>query len=467
MKVIKSKSKRERDILTAMIVDNFVLGRMESKYQSGMFRSRWSNEVAKWCVRYYRKYNKAPKTNIEKLYENWSAKTRDKSIVEIVGKFLRGLSDEYEGLSKECNSDYIIDIAGEYFNEVQMERLLDNTSTELENNEVQKAHQQLLEYNKIDLGIGEGINVLHDKDAVKEAFKEKKKTIVEYPGTLGKFFKNAFHRDAFVSFMGREGIGKSFWLLDLAYRAVLQRRKVAFFEAGDNSKKQVMMRIISRICRQPFYVDEIEYPTSIEKIRKRKKVKVLVSTETKTFPKKLSWQRAMKKCQQVMERKVKSKSSYFKLSCHPNDTLTIGGIESILQDWERAEEWSPDVIVIDYADILDMSWRGLEGRDLINKTWKQLRRISQKRHCLVVTATQADAKSYEKGLLTMSNFSDDKRKFAHVTGMIGINQSPNEKKKTIMRLNWLKLRDEYFYPTKCVYVANCLGVANPAVKSCF
>lgn len=167
-----------------------------------------------------------------------------------------------------------------------------------------------------------------------------------------------------------------------------------------------------------------------------------------------------------MRKKVKSKDAYLKLSCHFNSTLSVDGIENVLQDWER-DGWIPDVIVIDYADILKMEYPNMEGRDRINETWKRLRALSQRRHCLLVSATQSDASSYDRNILKMGNFTDDRRKIDSVTGMVGINQTEHEKKRGIVRLNWISLRDDDFHPSSCVHVAGCLSIANPAICSCF
>jgi replicative DNA helicase len=129
--------------------------------------------------------------------------------------------------------------------------------------------------------------------------------------------------------------------------------------------------------------------------------------------------------------------------------------------------WIPDVIVIDYADILapETGTSGLDFRHQTNETWKALRRLSQDYHCLVITATQSDARSYDGKLLTMSNFSEDKRKLSHVTGVVGLNQSPEEKKNGIYRLNWVVLREGVYLEQNCITVAGCLGIANPAMIS--
>ena len=109
------------------------------------------------------------------------------------------------------------------------------------------------------------------------------------------------------------------------------------------------------------------------------------------------------------------KKSRIKLSTHANGTLTIGKIKSILQKWKR-EGFIPDLILIDYADLI-VSNTKVDVRHQIDGIWKQLRGLSQEYNCLIVSPTQADAKSYETDLLTLKNFSEDKRKFAHVTAM--------------------------------------------------
>jgi len=463
MRITKRSSNDERRVLIGMIVDEKVLGRISSKWQGDLFKSKYANLIAKWCLKYFDKYGKAPKAAIEGLYETWSERTKDESTSMLVHKLLSSISNEYEEESKESNSDYIIDTAGKYFNRVKIERLMDDVESELDSNETDRAHGILTGYNRLELGVGEGIDLLQNKELLKDAFKQKEMALIKYPGELGVFFSDVLERDSFVSFVGPEGRGKSFWLEDLAFRSISQRKKVAFFEAGDMSQNQIIRRFMVRIARHPRWATTIKYPTRI-KVTKRKGTQV--KTKSKTFDKRLNWQKAAKGCEKIMRTRIKSKKPYLKLSCHPNSSLHVTQIESILEEWEL-DGWIPDVIVIDYADILNMDYRGIEGRDKINETWKRLRRLSQTRHCLVVTATQSDAASYTQNTIGMSNFSDDKRKAAHVTAMIGINQNDKEKGLGVMRLNKTKVRDAEFHTKKCVYVAGCLAIGNPAVISCF
>lgn len=476
MDIQKKTRNDERRILIAMIVDPIVLGRISIKWDKrGLFKNKWSNLIGRWCVDHYKTYGKAPMGWIENRYESWAAKNRDETTINLVEKFLKTLSDDYESLRDESNSDYIIDLAGQYFNQVKIERLLQTVQETIDTGDVENAHNEILAYNKIELGVGEGIDALQDEEAIKAAFVDKKEPLIKYPGDLGKFINKALERDAFISFLAPEKRGKSWMLLDVAYRAVQQKRRVAFFECGDMSQSQILRRLMIRVSRRPFGRQRkdllIKYPEKLIVTPQLKadgstKHSVQVEHKIKRFKKGLNQKIAWKACKKIVEEKLKSSDTLFRLSCHPNSSLSVNKMKEILHNWER-QGWVPDVIVIDYADILNMDYHHLEGRDRINETWKQLRGLSQTYHCLLVTATQSDAASYEASTLKQKNFSEDKRKLAHVTGMIGINTTDEEKEQGVVRLNWVVLRESEFNTNDCVFLAQCLKIGNPTVKSSF
>jgi hypothetical protein len=161
----------------------------------------------------------------------------------------------------------------------------------------------------------------------------------------------------------------------------------------------------------------------------------------------------------------------FKLSCHPNDTLTVKQIEARCDAWKQEDGFIPDMICIDYADILT-SEKEMEERPKQNKIWKGLRRLSQNKTFgmpLVVTATQADAYSYEKARLKMKNFSEDKRKFGHATCFLSLNQDPDgrEKKIGILRIGILALREGDYNIQDEVTVLQNLRRGRPFIASYF
>lgn len=467
MQIEKRDGTVERRILQAMIVDDSVLAQIAAHWQKDLMQNRWAAIVGGWCVKFYLKYDRAPKDAIEPIFTSWAERQEDKDTVDIVESFLEKLSGEYETLKKEINSKYVIDLAGQHFNKIKTQRLVESIQEDLENGDIESAQNKWGESPRIEMGVGAGIDVLSDQNAIKSVFEERREPLIVYPQALKHFFADALERDAFIAFMGPEKRGKSFWLQDMAYRGMWQGRKVAYFQVGDMSQNQVMNRFLARANKRPLKASDQDrpptrLPTSLE--RDPDSPIAQVEFEEMVWKKELDWKSAYNRCQEIMQ----ARGGSLRLSCHPNTSISVNGINSILQAWDR-KGWSPDVIVIDYADILAPmnSSANIETRDQINATWNALRALSQSRHCLVVTATQAAASSYSAQTIGMGEFSNDKRKFAHVTGMVGINQTIEEKADQLARLNWVVLRESDFDTSKCVHVAECRAIANPCVHSVF
>jgi len=258
-------------------------------------------------------------------------------------------------------------------------------------------------------------------------------------------------------------VHNSFFLIDMAWRSAIGKRRTVLYSVGDMTQRQMMRRIASRATKRPIRHGTVQIPRTL---KRNALGEAAASTEEVVFKDDLTKADiadVIKKIQFT----TASKRSMLKLRCTPAGSTTVQDISNDLDEMIR-NDWVPDVVVIDYADILASEKGAPEDyRHQINETWKALRRMSQKYHVLVVTATQADAASYGKGLLRRENFSEDKRKLAHVTGMAGINQTEAEKEKGIFRLNWILLREGTYFESKCVTVAGCLEIANPCLVSCW
>jgi hypothetical protein len=73
-----------------------------------------------------------------------------------------------------------------------------------------------------------------------------------------------------------------------------------------------------------------------------------------------------------------------------------------------------------------------------------LKNLSDERHCLVVTASQSNRKSFKKKHVTQTDIAEDIRKLAHVDAMMSLNQTPEEKHSSVMRVNMIALRGDDF-----------------------
>jgi hypothetical protein len=109
--------------------------------------------------------------------------------------------------------------------------------------------------------------------------------------------------------------------------------------------------------------------------------------------------------------------------------------------WFYYEKFVPDVIIIDYADIIapTKGFRG-EYRHQIDDIWKRLRRMAQERNALVATVSQSDRAGFFEDV-TEVHVAEDIRKLAHVTCMLGLSQKKEEKDLGIMRVGQIAIRE--------------------------
>lgn len=468
---------RATAVITGMVVHPLVLGQLVPQWDKEVrFGSPGYDIAAEICVDYFRQYGKAPGSAFESLIWAWGEKNphreADFRMLEDVFRLVEAGGD-YERQANELNPQFVLGLAGEMFNKLALRRFLDKAEADWSAGNVGKVLQRITEFRAVELGTESNGRLLTDPAELDYAFAESPASLLKYPGALGEFFGDTLARDSLMAFMAPEKIGKSFMLMDVAFRAVSQRKKTAFFGTGDMSKRQIYWRLLNRLAKHPYrspthkWPCTILYPLTVEPPAGKGEPAV-VTHKQMTFDAPLAKQQAQEALDHFRRTKIKSWDDYLYVRAYPAHTINVQGIRSVLQRWDQ-EGFTADVVVIDYADIMapPAGTGRFDARDQVNRTWLQLRSLSTERSCLVVTATQANAKSYgQKGLLQRWHFSEDKRKLANVTAVAGINVSDDEKDLGLMQLNWVALREGEFSSRKSVHCAGCLALSMPAILSC-
>lgn len=459
MKITTVDRSSDLSILEAMAINSRVLGRVSSAWKyPGLFASEEMNIIGNEFVRYYRKYGKAPRKKSLDVIAAWGErfpKLHEKFTA--IERVLHRLE-----LEKEVSGDYWIDSAMQVFSRIAEEKFNEQHRLALESS-WETAASLRKEFTTVNLTPQQGVT-LDEEDVWRSAFPEKSEALVTFRDGLGKFFGNLLERDTFFTFIGVEKRGKSFHLIDFAWRAIEQRRRVAYFEAGDMSQAQVMRRIAMRACGRPIGAKTIQVPTGLTASGYGAKDARVIGYEEKKFTGPLNGEMGYKAYQRMLEKIAKSRGNLFHLYCHPTGTLSVDMVRQQLDD-DVADGWYPDCVVVDYADILAPPSGKLEARDKIAETWKHLRGLSLSHHVLLLTATQGNREAYDREIIRMTNISDDKRKLSYVNGAIGINMTGAEKVEGRRRLNWVCGRDVEHAWYQTVHCAGNLSIGNPCMYS--
>lgn len=453
MEVFQLDGMAERAAMTAMCLDTEALAMVAPTWEDDSFPSRWSNIVARWAVNYYREYKKAPGIEgITALYTDW-ADTADKDTATIVYKWLSTL-EPTTGVA----SGYAATQIQKLITKTSTKRLADKMLGALSNGKVEEAAALAETWKRPKSATAlDYISLFEHQEIIEaELATVASDPLITYKGDLGQFINPLLVRSSLVAFLAPTKRGKSTVLMDMAWQAAKQKRKVAYFSTGDLSRPQILDRLRTKALRRPKFPCTYRIPKSLDFDGKEPIIEGIVKQETTGL---LGADGA-----DVFQKLAKD--DRFRLVAKSANTTTAGDIADTLKRWAD-DGWVADVVVIDYADILRGMGYSKETRDQINENWITMSALRIELDCLVITATQADTEGMDAWLLNLRNFNGDRRKWDHCTAVLGLNMTQSERKAGVFRLNHLALREGDFaseYPHS-VAVAGCAKVGAPIIVS--
>jgi hypothetical protein len=482
----------EKTVLTGLITSTRVLEAVQPIADPNLFVLDVSRIIAKWCFDYYEVYKKPPAESLEAIYlaEKSSLKESDQ---QLVSEFLRTLSREFT--TNPPNEEYIANQAKDFF----VRQKLLNMSKEMQGilelgGPTVKVEALISTYQQFNTN---GISIAQDMFSptfINSIFDSQETPLMEFSGALGRFI-GPLHRGYLFGIMGPMKRGKTTWLMRFAKQAMLQRLKVAFISL-EMTAEQLGLRFLQHLesLGKPSKIEEQEYVIpamdcqlnqenncnrSIRECRTAMPEAEFVSGQeykpcsacryqtNNSFSPRIYYVKEMRPS--LSRALIRSMNEQFLIQFGPNALQLLGfpAYSATLKDIESElnvlefKGFIPDVIIIDYPDILAPEDLRADKLEQINQTWMSLKALSQVRRCLVFAPTQGSRQSFKKPLIDPTDVPWDIRKLAHVDLMIGLNQTNYEKKDLITRLNIIVHRWEEFHPNRVYVALQQLKLAQP------
>lgn len=245
----------------------------------------------------------------------------------------------------------------------------------------------------------------------------------------------------------------TFSLIDVGIEALKNGLKVVFYSL-EMSRTNMIKRIWKALSGQVTEDMEIEIPY-FEKDEDEEKYRI----EKKIVQKQASSVLEVQKKQQSLKRLFRGGS--FKVFAEPAYSLTVEKLEDKLDDLAY-DNFFPDVIIVDYADIMCPSDK-TDYRNQIDGIWKRLRALAQKRKAVVFTASQTNREAISKEV-EADSVAEDIRKLAHVTSMVSISKTKWCKENSLAIFSQLAVRDGKPVLRK-VIATQCLELGRPCLES--
>lgn len=454
MKRTKVDMTPELKILTNLIVSDRFCREIIPVLYPNTLKSEYVKIVVKWVIEYYEKFQKAPYKNMTDIFRSKKKSIRDDGWVESIADFLLSLSSNWEN-TKPNNVQYSIEEALIYLKLCAGESLSEQIMKAAELNDATRMEQAISNFKRVERPFGEGVSLLHDAGEIASAFIDDEESLFHFKGIMGDIIGDAGRGD-FISFLAPMKRGKTFMLWYTAETAMYSGCKVVFFTL-EMTKKQMTRRGWQSLVGQPRKTSVVNIP-HFEEIENSDPTKYTVVCEQETrdgidLTK-------IKEQQSILKRQFRKGD--VRIIALPAYSASVEDINARLDNLEHYDNYIPDVIVIDYADIVAPS-KGFKGeyRHQIDDIWKRLRRMAQERNILMVTASQAEKSSFRTDI-TELHVAEDIRKLAHVTCMVAINQSKQEAEMGIARLSQIGIR-EGRKQFKQAVMLQCLDIGRPCM----
>ena len=474
----KVSSGIEEDILIGIIVSDSFCREVSKIYKKGYIKNPHIERVILWCLDYFKKYRKAPNKLIKDIF-TVEKKKLSKEEADIIKLLLLKVSGKYE-TGKQMNVDYLLDKTIPHFKKQVMESAIENATALLELDRIDEAEKEMNRIVSIRKDTSKWENPL-DPKVVKAYFDdlaEKRDYLFRLPGKLGDIVGN-LERGTLVGIMGAPKRGKSFWIQEFAIRALFEKLNVLLVSlemGGHRSKRRVYRRLTAwsdenkqyifpafdcylnqtnecmleeRTNNRPLMVAG-ERPEKYDPAIRYKICNVCRNKKNSDYRGATWFIRARRKEMEAVPT-IKFISGVndmlrenFRFRAYPKFSANISMLLSDIEQLEAEEGFIPDVICVDYADILAPEDSRVTGRDRIDETWKMFGNMADVKHCLVVTASQTNRKSIEKAFMQQGDVAEDFRKMANVDMMIALNQLSFEKRKGVLRVAVIAGREGAF-----------------------
>lgn len=432
MKIKKKRvnTKPEQDLLTGLIISEKFCREIIPLITVRNLKSSYVRRVVKWCIEYYKKYDRPPKKSIKDIF---AVKIKEENLSEededYITNFLSGLSFKHEK-NKTFDEKLMIDMVEKYLVERKLELFIDEARGNLDLGKVNEVESSISKYTRQRRPESSSVDIIRNKQVVSNALYEDEDVIFRYPGALGHVVGDVVRGD-FFSFMAPMKRGKTWWLEDFAIRCFLNKRKVLYVSL-EMPLNQILRRFYMNFLGQPRREREIIIPhfTKNNYVKMRKVQKEGLRSK-----------RIVKRIDSLS---LAGRGGGIRVLCRPSKSMTVEDLRNEVYDLAHYEGYFPEFIIVDYADILAPEKNSpLDVRHRIDETWARLRGLAQEMNGVIITATQSTRSTFTKDI-EEEDTSEDIRKLAHVTQMVVLNQTREEKKNYLMRVGVLVAREEEF-----------------------
>lgn len=466
----------EELILIGSIISQEFMESISHVLESKFFLSPHIKILITLVIEYWEEFGKVPEKAIQEIFlvECRNSTVQDAELINIL---LRKIFEDNSGT--EFNVKYLVPRALSYIRERSLYLLLEESQWLLKRKGSEAAEQRILEHDRVVEKTSEIRNsswIRNFDENLNAWWSKVGSPTITFSGDLGRYLSPLLP-GKLIAFLAPPKSAKSWHLLHTAYTALTQRKNVLFFSL-EMDQEEVSERLTNMILGQertddgksaqyeiPYFDCKLnqlnechrrERPKSNSTVFEGKVIQdykdcpdhipcsVCKGTVDHKLYKPASWIRIETRdslTHAIAKKKMNALKRHFgldnlKIITGGIGTISIAKIESILNELEQREGWLPEVLVIDYADLIKPDSFIKDKRNQLSNIWENLSRIAKTRNILLFTASQANRAAVRKTKLTSEDIAEDFSKAMIADAMISILFDDDYKLETSQDSYW-------------------------------
>lgn len=446
----------QENILTLLVFSETAAAVIASKVPLQFYDNKVYRQIAEKAMAYLDRYKKPAKVHIADLL--------DRELKDDKGGLLETtLRDIYYLNNEGVNEDYVLSTLKQFLRQQKIKGGLIKSA-------------QLVQDGKLDEAELSMLQAIRERDELTErplslSYSDVMGAIV---GTDDEFIPLGIPeldaigacpvRKGLLTFMGLTNRGKSWFLTQAGKAAILRRYKVLHVTLEMSAKKTLLrytQAMFSMVQKQegekkkgvdvPFTVLETASDGSIRALNRE----VVERPSIKSKAGQLFLKHKLSN--QKLERRFRIQISEF-----PTGMLSVQQLEAHLDTLERQSNFIPDLILIDYADLMEVDSNNL--RIDIGNIYKKLRGIAVSRNAAVVTVSQTNKSVEDAKQTKIKDASEDFSKIMTSDIVLTYSQTTHERELGLARIGVGKNRDSLVGQT--ILISQAYHIGQFCLNSC-
>jgi len=443
MKNDRLSSAHQENLLACLAFHDSAASIIVESVDADLFSSEIYREVADKCISYYDQYRETPKEHLPDLFAD-VLEGRDEKKSELYGQVI----DNLYFLRDTINIEFVLSRLRGFVREQRLKRAITDAARDLQEGAADEAENALTEVLRTkDLAAFTPGLMLHRNPG--QFVTATTKPIDVIPMGIDYLKKIEFGpvRKELLTILAPPNRGKSWALIHIGKYALLNRKRVLHvtLEMSEQRCAQRYTQALFSIAKRD---PDVRY-TLLEELDGAFAGFGEVDLVRPSL--------ADPGINKLLAEKVNSIHGRFQLVIKqfPTGQLTISGLHAYIDRLERSEGFVPDIILVDYADLMKVDSSRL--RTDIGQIYKDLRGLGVERDTSMVTASQSNRSGEVAKVITLQHLGEDYSKAATSDMILSYNQTAAERRMGIARLFIAKHRNDEVGNTLMISQAYQMG----------